>query len=276
MPLQHRKPYLLLPGMVNGRRAGSFLLDTGSALNAIGIGLANRLELPKRPGGVAIGIAGREPFHYRLIDRWRLNGLALPTAKLAGLNLARINRAAPLRISGVVGYPALRRVPFTLDAAKAELILYNPRTFKAPEKAKRVQLHEYSHLPVIRATLSHDRRIWLLLDSGSDGMVTLPKSVKQRWPGITAVPQTGTGESVGVGGSRRSTRTWIEALELFGLTLRNLPVAFEPMDDSMRYRGRPVGRAGLKLLTHFRLTFHREQRALWVEWRPNAGHKSSK
>jgi hypothetical protein len=97
VPLQQRDPYLLMPATVNGRRAGSFLLDTGSALDAIGVGLANQLELPERPGGTAIGIAGRREFQYRPVAQWQLNDIAMPSEKLAGLNLGPINKAAPFR-----------------------------------------------------------------------------------------------------------------------------------------------------------------------------------
>jgi hypothetical protein len=165
-------------------------------------------------------------------------------------------------------------VPFTLDPANGQLILHNPDSFTPPAGARRVPLHHHARLPTVSATLSNGQRVWLVLDSGSDGMVTLPQSLIERWPDITAVPQTGSSQSLGVGGRTESTRTWLDALGLFDLTLRNIPAAFEPTDASMRYRGRPVGRAGLELLRHFRLTFDAEENNLWVQWRPRNRSKN--
>jgi hypothetical protein len=275
VPLEQRDPYLLLPSTINGRRAGWFLLDTGSALNAIGVGLANRLDLPARTGGTAIGIAGRETFDYRTVEQWQINRIALPAKKLAGLELGRLNEAAPFNINGVVGYPVFSERPFTLDIANQTLILHHPDQFIPPEGARRVTLHHHGRLPLVPATLNNGQTVWLIIDSGSDGMITLPQSALQRWPEITAVPQTGSAQSLGVGGRTESTRTWIEALGLFDLTLRNVPAAFEPMGQSMRYRGEPVGRMGLQLLRHFRLTFDAPNDTLWVQWRPERSSEAA-
>jgi hypothetical protein len=84
----------------------------------------------------------------------------------------------------VVGYPALRGLPFTLDARRGELILHNPASFQPPPKPGG---RSWRITRACRSCgrVSNDELIWLVLDSGSDGMVTLPRALLDRWPTIT-------------------------------------------------------------------------------------------
>ena len=273
VPLAKRGPYLLAPARLNGQAAGLFLLDTGSALDAVEIGLANRMGLPRGREGTAIGIGGRTQYHQRRVQRWQLNGVAMPSDTLAGLELRPLNEVAPFNANGVVGYRALKGVPFTLDSREGELILHNPRDFQPPDDAAPNRLLHYKYLPTIKATLSNDKRVLLIIDSGADNAITLPRSVLKRWPEVAAVPETGGGQSRGIGGSVRSTRTWLKSLSLFGLTLQDVPVAFESSGPGMQEADLPVGRVGLELLQHFRLTFEARESTLWVQWRPGQREK---
>jgi len=273
--LARREPYLLAASRIEGRDTGLFLVDTGSALNAVSTGLANQLDLPEGEEGTAIGIGGRATYHRRRVEWWGLEGIALPGDHLAALQLHRLNQAAPFQTNGVLGYLALRHVPFTLDHAQAELILHNPDDFRPPEGARRVELLTHRFLPAVEATLSNGQRVKLILDSGADNAITLPRSVLKRWPEVAAVPETGSGRSRGIGGTIESTNTWLKDLQIFGLTLRHLPVAFESSGPGMQRGELPVGRVGLELLKHCRLTFDPANNTLWVEWRPEQNKNRS-
>jgi hypothetical protein len=268
VPLEQRGPYLLARTRINGRGAGLFLLDTGSALDAIGIGLANQRGLAKAQQGTAIGIGGRETYHQRRVRRWQMAGVAMTSDTLAGLQLGKLNEAAPFHANGVIGYRALKHVPFTLDPAAKALHLHNPDRFTPPADAKRVRLLHYAHLPAVRARLSNGQRIMLILDTGADNTLTLPRRVLQRWPDIAAVPETGGGRSRGIGGTIQSTRTWLDTLHLFGLNLHDVPVAFESADAALQRAPVPVGRVGMELLGNCRLTFDAANDALYVKWQP--------
>jgi hypothetical protein len=268
VPFEQRGPYLLVHTRINGRRGGLFLLDTGSALDAVSVGVANRMGLPKAQQGTAIGIGGRETYHQRRVQRWQISGVAMTSKTLAGLQLGRLNQAAPFQANGVLGYRALNHVPFTLDPANQKLHLHNPERFTPPENARKLELLHHAYLPAVRATLGNGQPVILILDSGADNALTLPRSVLDRWPELAAVPHTGGGRSRGIGGTIESTRTWLKTLRIFGLDLHDVPVAFETSDPSLQSARVPVGRIGMQLLGSCRLTFHAEDEALYVEWLP--------
>ncbi|MEO0588022.1 MAG: hypothetical protein AAF078_10315, partial [Planctomycetota bacterium] len=47
VPMSERGGHLFVPAEVNGRSAGVWLLDTGAGVDAIGMGLSGRLNLPR-------------------------------------------------------------------------------------------------------------------------------------------------------------------------------------------------------------------------------------
>ena len=67
IPLQNHDKHLFVRTTLEGTDGGLFLLDTGAAINAIGMGLAGRLKLPAVGNGTAMGIAGAEDFIYRQV-----------------------------------------------------------------------------------------------------------------------------------------------------------------------------------------------------------------
>lgn len=263
--LHHHDRMLFVSTAANGRDVGLFLLDTGSELNVIEQGLAARLRLESVGRGTALGIGGPEPFVYRGVERVVIGDLRLNETRLAALSLNRFRKPIGPSMTGVLGFSALRSVPFTIDAPKGILTVYRPGTFDPPADGRGEPLYLSGGLPVVVAEVAR-HPVLLLLDTGAENELTLSQSVLARWPDIVSVPLASYGRSVGVGGTVAGIRTWVSSLRLFGVDLKQVPVSFDPSPIASGQLA--MGRVGIRLLQYFRLTFNVPQRRVWAEFRP--------
>ncbi len=269
IPIASRGEHLFVRTGVDGYDAGHFLLDTGAAMDAVDLGVAGRLQLPEAGDGVALGIAGLEAFTFRRVDQLSVGPLALPARRLAGLNLHRVARHMRHPVNGIVGFSSLKRTPFTLDYQANTLTVYQPQAFTPPTDAASQPLRIARGLPLIAARLADGPIVWLIIDTGADNELTLPRELANRFPKVVAVNISAAGSATGVGGKVTKHRTWIKRIDLMGVSLHNVPVAFEELPDVRQ--GDSVGRIGHKLLQHFRLTFDPGRKTLYAQWRPDAG-----
>ena len=292
LPLICRDGYLLLRARMGEEAVGWMMVDTGASLTVLSRGVVGRLGLPAAGQGRTVGVGGVETFDFHAVDRLAVGGgagpadrdwpwLTLASARAAGLDLRRFGRALGLSLAGIVAYPDLSAVPFTLDAADPQptLTLYHPRQFRPPAGATRHRLRHFRRLPVITAYLELDRRriaVDLLVDYGADNALTLPSTLLTQYPGLASVNASGAGLTRGVGGHVESTQTWLRRVDLLGLSLEHLPVSFEPPPPGLGFAtpagvegpARPLGRVGNALLRHFRLTFHPSHGYLYAQWQP--------
>ena len=127
---------------------------------------------------------------------------------------------------------------------------------------------------MIRAQVGRGHVVWLIVDTGADGQITLPNSAAADWPDIIAVPMSGRGLSSGVGGTVESRHTWLTRLRLLGVELMHVPVSFEDSGFASTRSRVHIGRIGGKLLNQFRLTFDPSTRQIWASWQPakSSGH----
>ena len=262
--------HLFVPATINGDPVGMFMLDTGSSLTVIGQGTAARMSLPETGSGTAMGIGGPENFTYRRVQSIAIGGLQLTESRLACLSLARFRRPIGIAVNGVVGFTALQHVPFAIDQQSSTLTVYSPESFRPPADGRAEPMSINGGIPAVMAQVGDGHQVRLIVDTGDMTHLTLPRWCLDRWPDIAAVPSTGHGRSVGVGGSVDGIRTWVSVLKIFGLQLNGVQVSFDPQPFA---QGRPVaiGRIGNGLLKHFRLTFDARKRVVWSQWRPGAG-----
>jgi len=269
-----------VPGYVDGESIGMMMIDTGASLSVIAQGVAGRLKLDQAGRGKTVGVGGIEAFDYfkakhfsigRSTSADKTSGeLRLTRQKMAGLSLLGFGRSLGVSLGGIVAYTDLNAVPFTLDAAKQKLTLYNPRSFRPPAGATRQRLERFRKLPMVRAELDDGNQrveVWLIIDYGADNALTLPSSLLERYPGVVSVNASGAGRTHGIGGTVASTQTWVKNFRLFDLNLENIPVNFERPPPTMRGE-KMIGRVGNGLLQHFRLTFHAPHGWVYAEWNP--------
>ena len=269
IPFTTSSEHIFVRTGVNGQDAGLFLLDTGAAIDAIGLGFAGRLELPIVGKGKAMGIAGLESFTFRQVNELQIYHLALTNHRLAGINLNRFSRSLGTPINGIIGFSALRTIPFTLDYPHSRLLIHNPKLFEPSENATRHSLLIRKGLPLVKAEIQGGETVWLIVDSGADMEITLPMKYVEQNPNVTPVPHSGSGAAAGVGGKVTNKRTWLTKLDILGVQLHNVPVSFEASPSLQHNEKLIVGRIGHRLLENFVLTFDAPKRAIYAEWRPN-------
>ena len=268
IPLQNHDKHLFVRTTLEGTDGGLFLLDTGAAINAIGMGLAGRLKLPAVGNGTAMGIAGAEDFTYRQVHQLSIGALELDSQRLAAINMNRFATSMGTNVNGVIGFNSLRKAPFTIDYKNQILTIHRPQEFQPPEDAILSPLQIHRGLPMVRADLGHNRQVWMIIDTGADSEVTLPAYYMEQWPEIVSIPMGGAGRSAGVGGHAKHMSTWLKNITLLGVQLHDVPVNFETSGAETCGRRPNVGRLGHRLLENFRLTFVPHRHEIWAEFQP--------
>ncbi|XAM00661.1 aspartyl protease family protein [Phycisphaeraceae bacterium D3-23] len=272
IPLTRHRSYLFARGQVNGTNAGLMLLDTGSNLTLVDNGLANRLGLAVVGEGRTRGIAGTADFEFREVDSLALHGVAIPNQRIASLSMRKLTGGLGVSPGGLVGFNAFADHPFTLDYPGNTLTVYRRDAFTPPRGADRVELRSYRGLPAVVATLGGGQEVLLILDTGANNTVSLPRNVAD-WPRILATNTAGAGRARGVGGSIEIQNSWLRRLDVFGLRLADVAVTFEPQPLGLSSPHHAVGRIGSEILASFRLTFDMPNRMLYIEFVPDASHE---
>lgn len=257
--------YFRAPVEVNGKPMGTFLIDTGAALVAMDLGLVRRLNLPENGSGRALGIAGTESFAYHEVDSLVVNGVGLSTKRVAGMNMYKLHRHRRSRLDGILGYPSLAEGPFSLDGPKQTLTFYPRRSFKAPQGVESLRLIRFRNIPTVEATIGNGHKIWLVLDTGADEMLSLPAELPNVWPDVLSADVSGPSRNLGVGGMIHSRKSWVSRVEVFGHTFQDVEATFAPPPPSLRSAPVPVGRIGNGFLRRFKLTFDRRRSRMWAE-----------
>jgi Aspartyl protease len=267
--LRQHRGYLFARARIDGRDAGLFMFDTGSNLSVISTGVAGRLRLPTAGASHATGVGGTQAFEYRSLRRMEFGGLGVKGDKLAAISLHKMSSGIGTSVSGLIGIRALGGLPFTLDYSDSTLTVYRRDRFIPPADTPVFPARfDFAGLPVVAAKIGNGHKIWLILDSGADNELTLPRRCLTDWPDIVDVIGTGSGASAGIGGSVASTRTWLRTLDIFGLELQGTPVTFETPPPAFARQPRPIGRVGGALLKNFRLTIDPKRGLIWAQWQP--------
>ncbi len=164
VPASFCRGLFLVPLEVADGVSLEMLVDTGSSWTFIDPGSARR----------AFGRAD-----YRLtLQTARLAGVDLGPVKVRSLPLSELGMAVGRPIDGILGFPAFRRVLLTLDYARRQVRL-GADTLPPGAGMGIVQYEgrQRPHLP----TRVAERRLRLLLDSGSTGSFVLPPDDDYRW-----------------------------------------------------------------------------------------------
>ncbi len=280
--LMESSGYLFTPVHINRRSAGMFMLDTGASITVVESGVAGRLGLPVVGKGQALGVGGFEAFDWRGVEGVSFGDLLMLSGdRVAALSLHDITRGLGVPVGGIVGHRSFGSVPYTIDYPARQLTLHRPDKFVPPPGAVAWPLVRGEPLPVIEATVGDPaagRKVRLLLDTGAHHELTLPDTLQTQWRDILAVQDHGPISTRGVGGTVRGAGTWVNRLDMLGVTLRDVPTHFEPAMQGPRagtgggQGAVPMGRIGNPLLRYFVLTFDPRTSRVYAVFVPEGAH----
>jgi hypothetical protein len=109
--------FLLVGALLNRRRYGYVVLDTGAYCSAISRQAAGALSGSPAPGDVPIG-AGTGAATGRLISgevHFEISGQDFVPSEIVALDLLNLSRHFGVDVVGVIGFPALRPYVLTVD-----------------------------------------------------------------------------------------------------------------------------------------------------------------
>ncbi len=146
IPLVRHQDLLFVRAAIDGHDAGEFLLDTGAASTAIDERLADQLGLPEIAETSVAGIHVQSTVGLRKLSRLTIGGVEVASEVTVALPLDDMSTHAGTRVGGIIGFPTLGPVPFTIDFQAATLTLYNPERF-VPPSANATLLRVYNNAP---------------------------------------------------------------------------------------------------------------------------------
>jgi predicted aspartyl protease len=166
---------IVVKGSVGELEDLNLAVDTGASSTVVGERLARTLGL-KGERTVEVGTWG---------TRRRLRRVTLPSLRIGPLEFSSVSAlAAPLpsaegvAIDALIGLDLLRGFNFTIDFASSRITVGDP-----PDLPHTVRLHQHPLFLAVRLYV-RERPMWVLLDSGADGLSLfrgeLPDGVRMR------------------------------------------------------------------------------------------------
>jgi len=260
VPAKSAAHWLLAPVEINGQDAGYFVVDTGTNINVVDRGVADRLKLPttwriapKPPKAV-----DRKMREVRILS---VGGVTFESHHVATLEIRST-------AAGVLGAPVLKELPFTIDYRAGTITFHDRERFRPPPDATSFPVRFHDDIPYVKCRINDEHEGWILLDSGAMAAVGLNHAFWSRCPEL----KQGTVESVDWSwtseGKKQRVRVRLPSVELLGHRLAGVPALLvkDPRDD--HGGGGCIGLVGGHLLVNFRLTLDYEAKRLWAEWNP--------
>jgi hypothetical protein len=264
MPLERYGERLFARAAVGGRDVGYFLIDTGAAATFIDSAVADELGLPEVVEAAVGGMHAETTGTIRKLSALSIGGVELATDATIAVEMDELSTQAGVPVAGVIGYPTLGDVPFTIDFPAATLTFWNPARFTAPN-VESALLRVNANAPFVEATLENGTDVWLMLDSGAAGTVALWRTFVDQHPDVVTVPQKRWGVSSGAGGGTQVAITELRTLRVFGREVHAVTTAVQAAPEWMWVHPRVAGLVGASLLRDWRITIDPQKRRIWAE-----------
>lgn len=166
VPVQRAGDLLVVEAMIDGGDPLRLLVDTGSELTLLKTQTAERLGLPTLPTRTknAKGIGGEVGLLLH-----EAGSLWVGDVSFVFGCLPSVESGLPDWSDGILGIDFLGRAPFSLDFARAELVIHRPDTFVAPaDFGDPSPLLRHRHQLLVRADCPGVGAGWLTLDTGEE------------------------------------------------------------------------------------------------------------
>lgn len=179
VPFEYYRHHLYVTVTVNGHPGLIFLVDTGTSMNILDLGISRDLGIPIEKithardlglGGGKVSVAGA-----RHVDVSLDNYPVADTLAIVDLHGLAVNMKHP--IDGILGYPLLKRFVLAIDFERDQLTLWPGRRFRYHGAGDIMALSNRSDVPTIPITVSTVGQIKksarVEVDTGSDASLLL-------------------------------------------------------------------------------------------------------
>jgi predicted aspartyl protease len=171
VPFDLANNHIYLDGAVDGKPV-RLMFDTGAG-NLLSTEAAKRLGLTSK-GKLAAGGSGEEltDTGFARAKQVRVGAATLADPVFAVTDLGDLPKVEGVPLDGLVGYEMFRRFGVTIDYAKKQLTLSDPKKFTPPQGAIALTFDLDGHFLTIPATLD-GMPVRLIVDTGSRGSLAM-------------------------------------------------------------------------------------------------------
>jgi hypothetical protein len=233
---------------VNGHGPYRFIVDSGADTSAIGLRVADDLQLPTGDPAILNGMTSRT-----IVQRVKVNTLTLGPTTVRNLELPAL-READLGAQGLIGIDALAHQRLMMDFDKRLIRIEDARTRERYDPRDIVIIAKRKHGQLILTQVeAAGLPLDAVIDTGSEitigNSALRDKLLRHNRDKFVTVPVTGvTGATVSVELAR------IDEVQLGPITLRDVPIAFADVPPFKLFglSNEPALLLGTDILENFR------------------------
>ncbi|MEM7248431.1 MAG: aspartyl protease family protein [Acidobacteriota bacterium] len=245
--------------VINGKRVGWFLFDTGAPATILGKGALRTLALDRLTESDSSGVGGSATIGIHAVDTIELGPVRMGPALLASMDVSQLGWPN-IPIAGIVGCDLIGKAVVEHDIVGRRIVFHDPAQHELPDGASWTRLVFTEGKPVVTLSLE-GHRAECLVDTAASGTLSLSKPLVDRL-NLLAGRSTRSSSHRGVGGSVAVQRGALRTVELGGRRYENLDVSFAISDQGSHAHPYPDGLVGIQLLDDFRVVFDLAQRRM--------------
>lgn len=248
--------YLFARGML-ADLATDIAVDSGAGITVVDQQLAAAAGLRGEGQVTARGVGG-EGRAVQLCQnvRLRLGSLELPPLTVAILDLGEVHEKLGRRMPVILGKELFHAFPVTVDYARSQLVVHDPKAFTPPAGAHELPLRplDDGHV-MVQLQLEDLAPCWCMVDTGSGDTVMFHHPFVQEHGLLHRWSRLGERTVSGVGGTVVAGLARARGLDFAGVRFADVPVTLATDPRGAMASTTSQGTLGAGLLSRFAVTF---------------------
>ncbi len=263
IPITRAGGHLLVRPTINGQDAGWFFLDSGVTDTILDRSLADRLRL-RSLGKRSVAGIGTEA----ISDILRIPAISLGTLVVrehlgGAMSFRSFNAALGYTMTGIIGAPVLRELPFTVDFRASTVTFHRRAKFKPPAGAVEAPLFIGSdQLPTISVKIEEHAGDFMI-DLGSNGRISMHGGFVGLHPEMLEGKHICSSIRFGIG-QGNSCHAEFNSVEMLGRKRGPVPISYPEPGKESAFEQHLAGLIGTAMFHGSRLTLDYESQRLWV------------
>lgn len=260
IPLRHFRDSYCVEAVLNGKKIGFFLVDTGTSITTIYSNVSKKYSLTPVGRKRVDTFSGPMEQEIVLFETLTIGPLSLK--RMLGFVDPSPSRSLPdgAEIAGVLGMDVLGKQPFTIDFRRSTLTLHNPAHYVVPASPKN-DLQQDTTVPRIRATVEGAEG-WFDIDTGSSTKLRISNSFLNQNPQLVLHrPQVYESKAWGQEGGQ--IRVYWKSLSFLQHEIHDVSGFYSP---SLTDNGRCAGWIGASAFRESKVTIDMSSRTAWCDW----------